>query len=423
MKTEILVIGAGPAGMMAALTAAGQGAGVVLAERNERIGRKLGITGAGRCNITNQADIEELIANIPGNGRFLYSAFRNFGVNDLMQYFQQELHIPLKVERGRRVFPESDEAGQVVSAFAKKLKSSKIDLLTNTRIVEVEFGEENQVTGVISENGRRIETRSVIVATGGVSYPGTGSTGDGYRLAKMAGHTVIDPVPSLVPLESIEEWPKQLQGLALVNVSAASYYKDQKLDSEFGEMLFTHFGVSGPMILSMSRKIAFKAIDEPGSVVIAIDLKPALSEQELDARVQRDFAKYIRKIYQNSLDDLLPQKLIPVIIQLSAIDPWKPVHQITKEERWELVKLLKNLRLTIARPRPVAEAIVTAGGISTKEINPKTMESKKAPGLYFAGEVMDVDAYTGGYNLQIAFSTGFIAGREAARRVRDQVNS
>lgn len=417
MKTDILVIGAGPAGMMAALTAAGQGVRVVLAERNERIGRKLGITGAGRCNITNQADVEELIANIPGNGRFLYSAFRNFGVNELMNYFEQELHIPLKVERGRRVFPESDEAGQVVNAFYKKLKMSKIELLTSTRIIKILFDEENKVEGVISEDGRRIDTKVVIVATGGVSYPGTGSTGDGYCLAKTAGHTVIDPVPSLVPLESVEEWPKRLQGLSLVNVSTTSFYKDQKLDSEFGEMLFTHFGVSGPMILSLSRKTAFKVLDEPGSVAIVIDLKPALSEAELDARVQRDFAKYIRKIYQNSLDDLLPQKLIPVIIELSAIDPLKPVHQITKEERLGLVKLLKNLRLTIARPRPIAEAIVTAGGVSTKEINPKTMESKNASGLYFAGEVIDVDAYTGGYNLQIAFSTGFIAGREAGRKV------
>lgn len=417
MKTDILVIGAGPAGMMAALTAAGQGVRVVLAERNERIGRKLGITGAGRCNITNQADVEELIANIPGNGRFLYSAFRNFGVNELMNYFEQELHIPLKVERGRRVFPESDEAGQVVNAFYKKLKMSKIELLTSTRIIKILFDEENKVEGVISEDGRRIDTKVVIVATGGVSYPGTGSTGDGYCLAKTAGHTVIDPVPSLVPLESVEEWPKRLQGLSLVNVSTTSFYKDQKLDSEFGEMLFTHFGVSGPMILSLSRKAAFKVLDEPGSVAIVIDLKPALSEAELDARVQRDFAKYIRKIYQNSLDDLLPQKLIPVIIELSAIDPLKPVHQITKEERLGLVKLLKNLRLTIARPRPIAEAIVTAGGVSTKEINPKTMESKNASGLYFAGEVIDVDAYTGGYNLQIAFSTGFIAGREAGRKV------
>lgn len=417
MKTDILVIGAGPAGMMAALTAAEQGAKVVLAERNERIGRKLGITGAGRCNITNQADVEELIANIPGNGSFLYSAFRNFGVNELMNYFREELHIPLKVERGRRVFPESDEAGEVVNAFLKKLKMSKIELLTNTRVAKIQFDNENNVESVISEDGRRIETRAVIVATGGVSYPGTGSTGDGYRLAKPAGHTVIDPVPSLVPLESVEEWPKQLQGLSLVNVSATSFYKDQKLDSEFGEMLFTHFGVSGPIILSLSRKIAFKVLDEPRSVAIVIDLKPALSEPELDARVQRDFTKYIRKIFQNSLDDLLPQKLIPVIIKLSAIDPLKPVHQITKEERLGLVKLLKNLRLTIARPRPIVEAIITAGGVCTKEINPKTMESKKVPGLYFAGEVMDVDAYTGGYNLQIAFSTGFIAGREAGKAI------
>jgi predicted Rossmann fold flavoprotein len=416
MKTDILIIGAGPAGMMAALTAARTGAKVVLAERNERIGRKLGITGAGRCNITNQANLEELIANIPGNGRFLYSAFQSFGVDELMSFFEQALDIPLKVERGRRVFPASDEAGDVVKAFAKKLKAAQIELLTNTRIAKILLNNENQVEGVISDGGRRIDAGAVIIATGGVSYPGTGSTGDGYRLAKAAGHTVIDPVPSLVPLESVEEWPKKLQGLSLVNVSATSFYKGHKLESDFGEMLFTHFGVSGPIILSLSRKAAFKLVDEPGSVSIAIDLKPALSETELDARIQRDFAKYIRKIYQNSLDDLLPQKMIPVIVELSGIDPLKPVHQITKEERLGLVKLLKNLQLTIARPRPIAEAIVTAGGVSTKEINPKTMESKIVPGLYFAGEVIDVDAYTGGYNLQIAFSTGFTAGREAGKR-------
>lgn len=417
MKTDILVIGAGPAGMMAALAAAETGARVVLAERNERIGRKLGITGAGRCNITNQADLEELIANIPGNGRFLYSAFRSFGVNELMGYFEQELHIPLKVERGRRVFPVSDEAGEVVGAFAKKLKMAKVELLTGTRIVKILLDGQNKVAGIISEDGRRIDARAVIVATGGVSYPGTGSTGDGYRLAKTVGHALIEPVPSLVPLETVEEWPKRLQGLSLINVAVSSFHKGQKLDSDFGEMLFTHFGVSGPIILSLSRKAARKVLEEPGSVSIVIDLKPALSETELDARIQRDFAKFIRKIYQNSLDDLLPQKMIPVIIELSGIDPQKPVHQITREERLRIVNLLKKLQLAIARPRPIAEAIVTAGGVSTKEINPKTMESKIVPGLYFAGEVIDVDAYTGGYNLQIAFSTGFVAGREAGKRL------
>lgn len=411
------MIGAGPAGMMAALAAAETGARVVLAERNERIGRKLGITGAGRCNITNQADLEELIANIPGNGRFLYSAFRSFGVNELMGYFEQELHIPLKVERGRRVFPVSDEAGEVVGAFAKKLKMAKVELLTGTRIVKILLDGQNKVAGIISEDGRRIDARAVIVATGGVSYPGTGSTGDGYRLAKTVGHALIEPVPSLVPLETVEEWPKRLQGLSLINVAVSSFHKGQKLDSDFGEMLFTHFGVSGPIILSLSRKAARKVLEEPGSVSIVIDLKPALSETELDARIQRDFAKFIRKIYQNSLDDLLPQKMIPVIIELSGIDPQKPVHQITREERLRIVNLLKKLQLAIARPRPIAEAIVTAGGVSTKEINPKTMESKIVPGLYFAGEVIDVDAYTGGYNLQIAFSTGFVAGREAGKRL------
>jgi predicted Rossmann fold flavoprotein len=416
MIADVLVIGAGPAGIMAAITAVKSGAKVILVERNQNIGKKLSITGAGRCNITNQTDIEEFIRNIPGNGRFLYSVLQNFSPNDLIDFFGKELQVPLKVERGRRVFPDTDQAWDIVNALTRELKKVGVKLITETRVTQIKVDDGTQVAGITCENGRMMEAKSAVIATGGLSYPGTGSTGDGYRLVQAVGHTIIDPLPSLVPLESVEDWPKQLQGLSLVNVLVTSFAHGEKLEAEFGEMLFTHFGVSGPVILSLSRTIVPKILKEPGSVTIIIDLKPALSEMELDLRVQRDFGKYSRKIYQNSLDDLLPQKLIPVIIELSAIDHLKPVHQITREERLKLVKLLKNLSLKIARPRPIAEAIITMGGVNTKEINPKTMESKQVSGLYFAGEVIDVDGYTGGYNLQIAFSTGYAAGRAAAQR-------
>ncbi len=419
MNTDILVIGAGPAGVMAAIIAAQNGARVILTERNRGIGKKLSITGAGRCNLTNQTDVAEFIRNIPGNGRFLYSAVQCFTPDDLIDFFQNELGVPLKVERGRRVFPDTDEAWDIVNALSRKMTDAGVKLLIKTRVVGLSIDAGNGILGVTCEDGLQIQAKSVIVATGGLSYPGTGSTGDGYRLATEAGHTVIEPLPSLVPLESVEDWPRQLQGLALINVSVTSLYKGAKLGTEFGEMLFTHFGVSGPVILSLSREIVPRALKEPGAVTIAIDLKPALSEAELDLRIQRDFFKYSRKIYQNSLDDLLPQKLIPVIIGLSGIDPFKPVHQITKEERLQLVRLFKSLAFHILRPRPVAEAIVTAGGVSIKEINPKTMESKKVSGLYFAGEVLDVDGYTGGYNLQIAFSTGYAAGIAAQKHTKD----
>ncbi len=416
MKADVVVIGAGPAGIMAALTAVKNGVQVILTERNRDIGKKLLITGAGRCNLTNQTDIEEFIRNIPGNGRFLYSVLQSFGPNELIDFFSKELRVPLKIERGRRVFPDTDQARDIVNALAGAIKKVGVKLVTETRVTRIKVDDKNHVAGITCEDGRVMETKSVIIATGGFSYPGTGSTGDGYRLAQRLGHTVIEPLPSLVPLESVEDWPKQLQGLSLVNVSVSCFERGVKLEAGFGEMLFTHFGISGPVVLSLSRIIVPKVLKEPGSVTMVIDLKPALSETELDLRVQRDFAKYSRKIYQNSLDDLLPQKLIPVIIELSAINHLKPVHQITREERQRLVKLIKELTLTIARPRPVAEAIVTMGGVNTREINPKTMESKLVPGLYFAGEVVDVDGYTGGYNLQIAFSTGHAAGRAAARR-------
>ncbi len=416
-NNDVVVIGAGAAGIMAALIAARNGAKVVLIEKNKSIGRKLAITGAGRCNVTNYSDINELVANIPGNGRFLFSAFRSFSPESLMDFIQNELGTPLKIERGNRVFPESDKAQDIVGAFYQGLKNYGVEIITETKVTGIIVSAENRIHGVKIEDGTDIKSQVVIIATGGLSYPGTGSTGDGYKFAKEMGHTVTELTPALIPLETRETWVKDLEGLSLINVEVTSFYQGKKLQSEFGEMIFTGFGLSGPIILSLSRAIAPLVLKKPDSVIINIDLKPALSEDELDLRVQRDFAKSVRKIYKNSLDDLLPKKLIPVIIELSGINPMKPVHQITKEERSELVYILKNLRFTITRPRPIAEAIVTAGGINIKEINPGTMESKMVPGLYFVGEVVDVDGYTGGFNLQIAFSMGYAAGMEAAKTV------
>ncbi|MCL6591350.1 MAG: NAD(P)/FAD-dependent oxidoreductase [Firmicutes bacterium] len=424
MKTDLVVVGGGPAGMMAALTAAKEGAKVILAEKNNRPGKKLAITGAGRCNLTNLADLNEIIANIPGNGRFLYSALGQFNPERLMAFFQDELHVPLKVERGRRVFPESDQAQDIVAALTNCLKTWKVTLFTQTTVARLEIDPgARSLRGVYCASvppgkggaQRYIETKKVVIATGGLSYPGTGSDGDGYRLAQAAGHTVTPLRPSLVPLETAEGWPLRLQGLTLTNVSVTSYHGDKKIQTGFGELLFTHFGISGPTVLSLSRAIVPYVQECPGSVTVRIDLKPGLDEAVLDLRLQRDFAKFSRKIYQNSLEELLPRKLIPVIVELSGIDPVKPAHQITRAERLNLVKLCKGLSVTITKPRPIAEAIVTAGGIATKEIDPKTMESRKIPGLYFAGEVVDVDGYTGGYNLQIAFSMGYVAGMAAAR--------
>ncbi len=413
---DLIVIGAGPAGIMAAFTGAREGASVILFEKNKTIGRKLAITGAGRCNLTNLTDMNQLISNTPGNGRFLYGAFQRLTPEALMNFFQNSLGLPLKVERGNRVFPESDKAQDVVGVLYQELKSSGVEIETSTKVAGLVV-KSGQIRGVRLDNGKEVYSSKVLVATGGLSYPGTGSTGDGYQFARLAGHQIIPLTPSLIPLEVLEPWVKRLEGLSLVNVEVTSFHEGKKLQSEFGEMLFTSFGVSGPIILSLSRKISLLVLDKPNSVSISIDLKPALTKEELDLRVQRDFSKSLNKIFKNVLDDLLPQKIIPVIIELSGIDPLKPVHQINKEERLHLVGLLKNLALTILKPRPIAEAIVTAGGVNTKEINPKTMESKLIQGLYFAGEVVDVDAYTGGFNLQIAFSTGFVAGVEAARSI------
>ncbi len=406
MSNKVIVIGAGAAGLMAAGKAAERGREVLLLEKNDRVGWKLLISGKGRCNITNNTDIEGLIQNIPGNGNFLYSSFYNFSNEDLMNLLEAEgLH--LKVERGGRVFPVSDKARDVVDTMRRFAEGKGVKIQLNSP-VEAIFTENGSVAGVKLKNGSILEAASVILATGGASYPKTGSTGDGYVMAGKMGHTVTPLKPSLIPLLTAGKTAGELQGLSLKNISITIMdRKGRKVYGDFGEMLFTHFGVSGPVILSASRHILPYNYKD---IKLVIDLKPALDEETLDSRIQRDFEKYSRKQYKNSLEELLPQKMIPVIIELSGISGDKPVNQITKEERHKLVGLLKNFTLEITGSRPISEAIVTAGGVRTSEINPSTMESKLVNGLYFAGEIIDVDGYTGGFNLTIAFSTGCLAG-------------
>lgn len=406
MSNTVIVIGAGAAGLMAAWKAAEHGREVLLLEKNDQVGRKILISGKGRCNITNNTDIEGLIENIPGNGNFLYSSFYSFS-NENMIMLLKEAGLETKVERGGRVFPVSDRSKDVVRVLQRLAENKGVQIQTNTAVDSI-VAKNGVVCGVRLKNGKVLEAVSVVLATGGASYPGTGSTGDGYKMAKNLGHRIVPLKPSLVPLMTAEKWIGELQGLSLKNISITIIdKKDRKIYSDFGEMIFTHFGVSGPVILSASRHILpydYK------NVRLVIDLKPALDEDTLDARLQRDFEKYSRKQFKNSLNDLLPQKMIPVVINLSQIDEDKPVNQITKTERRALVVLLKNFSLEITGARPIAEAIVTAGGVCTDEINPSTMESKLVKGLYLCGEVIDVDGYTGGFNLTIAFSTGVLAG-------------
>ncbi len=407
---NIVIIGGGPAGLKAALSAdfkyKDTKKQITIIEKNERVGRKLMITGKGRCNVTNNCDLDTLIANTPKNGRFLYSAFSNFSSQDTMSFFENA-GVPLKTERGNRVFPVSDKAVDIVDALANSVKASKIKLLHATaKSIKTENG---KVSGVELENGEIIEADSVILATGGVSYPVTGSTGDGYRMARDLGHTVTELKPSLVPLCCHEGFCTKLSGLSLKNVSLSIFEMGKKkpIYKEMGEMLFTHFGISGPLVLSASSYIRKMGKAEYTAV---IDLKPALDEEQLDKRILRDFEGQQNKDFANSLDALLPKSIIPVIIGMSGIDPHIKVNQISREQRMGLVGILKNFTLHITGFRPIEEAIITSGGISVKEINPSTMESKLVSGLYFAGEIIDVDAFTGGFNLQIAFSTGFLAG-------------
>ena len=410
---EIVVIGAGPAGMMAAINAAGGGDRVTILEKKDKVGRKLSITGKGRCNLTAAVDRDGLIKGMPGNGRFLYSCFNEFSNQDLIRFFAS-YGLKVKVERGQRVFPESDDAGQVVEVLVRAMQQAGVRMLNRCEVRGLNWAE-GRITGVNTREAT-LAADVVIVATGGLSYPGTGSTGDGYRWARALGHKIIEPRPGLVPLVTGEPWVRQLQGMALKNTRATSYdERGRKINEDFGELLFTHFGLSGPIILSMSRDIAQYIYREGKTVRIELDLKPALSEQKLDERLQRDLSRHSRKLFKNSLDDLLPAKMIPVAVDLSAIDPAKPCHQVSRAERQELVQLLKHLTLTVIATHPIAEAIVTSGGVSVKEVDPRTMQSKLVPGLFFAGEILDVDGYTGGYNLQACFSTGYVAGRWAAR--------
>jgi predicted Rossmann fold flavoprotein len=401
--TRVIVVGAGASGAMAAGVAGSRGCAVTLLDRNRFIGRKVRIAGKGRCNVTNDTDVRGLEANIPGNPKFLRTAFYHFTPKDTVAFFAA-LGVPCKTERGGRVFPESDSADDVADALAHFCADNGVTFHHETTVAGVRVAD-GRVSGVALASGAVLEADAVILATGGSSYPGTGSRGDGYRWAAALGHTIIPVRPSLVPLETVEAWPAEAQGLALKNVALTACGPDgKKRYHEQGEMLFTHFGVSGPLVLSASRHAS-----EPGCT-LSIDLKPALDDKALDARVLRDFEAQHRKQYANALGDLLPRSLIPIVVRLSGIALETPVHAITREQRLLLVRLLKGLPLAVKGARPWTEAIVTAGGVSTAEIDPRTLQSRLVPGLYFTGEVIDVDAYTGGFNLQIAWSTGHLAG-------------
>lgn len=426
MSKKIIVVGGGAAGMLAAYFAAAAGNKVTLLEKNEKLGKKIYITGKGRCNLTNACDVEELFLNVKSNSKFLYSAFYGFDNSQVIAFFESH-GMPVKVERGNRVFPVSDKSSDVIFALQRALKEKKVEVLLHTevsklcyeKITDTKADEEAsdkkpelKITGVILKDGTKMDADAVIVATGGLSYPSTGSTGDGYKMAESAGHTVTECTPSLVPFNVKEEWVKGLQGLSLKNTAISIYSGKKKLYEDFGEMLFTHFGVSGPMILSASASIKQSLIKQP--LDMYIDLKPALTQESLDKRILREFEEAKNKQFKNSINKLLPAKMIPVIIELSGIDPDKKVNEISKEERNRLLMLFKKLSVTLNGPRGYNEAIITKGGIKVKEINPSTMESKLVNGLYFAGEVLDLDAYTGGFNLQIAWSTGYLAGTSAA---------
>lgn len=427
---NVIVIGGGAAGMMAAVAAAEKGKKVCLIEKNEKLGKKLFITGKGRCNVTNAADMDTLFANVCTNEKFLYSAFYQYD-NQAVMSFLEKAGCSLKIERGERVFPVSDHSSDVIAAFTRELKKLGVEIMLHTCVQELlvkdiseaaDDGEgfpteprvgkqdavKQMIVGVKLTNGKTMQADAVIVCTGGISYPSTGSTGDGYRFAEALGHRIAECKPSLVPLETAEDWCKDLMGLSLRNVSLRMMMGKRELYKDFGEMLFTHFGVSGPLVLSASSYYAKQK--KRGEIKLYIDLKPALDEEQLDKRILRDFDESKNKQFKNALGGLFPAKLIPVMIELSGIHPDKKVNEITREERRGFVSLIKNLPLTVTGTRSFAEAIITQGGVSVKDINPSTMESKKVSGLYFAGEVLDLDAMTGGFNLQIAWSTGHLAG-------------
>ncbi len=405
----VAVIGGGAAGMMAAISAARYGAKVTLFEKNDRLGKKLRITGKGRCNVTNDCELTEFLQNVPTNPRFLYAAISRFATADTTAFFE-EAGVPLKTERGKRVFPVSDKAEDIVSAMKKLLRAENVETVFE-KVVEV-LTENGKAVGVRTEKGT-YDADAVIVCTGGMSYKQTGSDGDGYRFAKVAGHTVTPLVPSLVPLVSEDRCCPRMQGLSLRNVAlrVVDSEKEKCIYEDFGEMMFTHFGVTGPLVLSASAHIPEIL---PGKYSLELDLKPALDMKMLDVRILRDFAKFNNRDFANSLSELLPQKMIDIVVERSGIDPHKKVNSVTKEERQRLCSLLKCFKVSVSGFRPINEAIITKGGVSVKEVQPGSMESKLVSGLYFAGEVLDVDAYTGGFNLQIAFSTAVLAGENAA---------
>lgn len=403
--SKVCVIGGGPAGMFAAIAAAEKGHKVTLYEKNEKLGKKLFITGKGRCNLTNACETSELFEKIPGNPKFLYSAIYGYDNFRVMDFFESR-GVRLKTERGERVFPLSDHSSDIIRALEKELKRLGVEVGLRSRVQDL-LTEDRRACGILRENGRKEAYDAVIIATGGLSYPQTGSTGDGYRFAEESGHRLTERIPSLVPIVLKEKEYLALQGLSLRNVEL-TIALGKKKKSYFGEMLFTHFGISGPLVLTITAEHG-KELNKK-EVGLELDLKPALSDKQLDLRLQRDFEKYINKDFRNALSDLLPAKLIPLVIEKSGIEADRKVHDITKEERWSLGQLIKHLPMTSAGLRDFSEAIITKGGVSIKDINASSMESKLIKGLYFAGEVIDVDAVTGGYNLQIAWSTGYLAG-------------
>lgn len=400
-----IVIGGGPAGMIASGFAAKNNNNVILFEKNNKIGRKLFITGKGRCNVTNACDVEELIQNTPGNPYFLYSAFYTFDSYQTINFFEK-LGVKTKIERGNRVFPVSEKSSDIVKALGKFMEQNGVDLKLNHKVEDL-IVKNNKITKAIV-NGKTIDVANVIIATGGLSYPVTGSNGDGHKMAKKLGHKITKLYPSLVPLKASEKWCKDLQGLSLKNVELSVFIDNKNVYKNFGEMMFTHFGITGPLVLKASRSLVSQY--DKHKITAYIDLKPALTEKELDTRILKDFEKFINKDFKNSLDELLPQKLIPIIIKLSKIDENKKVNSITKEERKTLCNLIKKMPLTITGDNGYNEAVVTCGGVCVDEIDPSTMRSKIIENLYFAGEIIDVDSFTGGFNLQIAFATGYLAG-------------